>query len=107
MQNCTKCGAKGTENASFCTVCGAVFGTLVAIPDNPRSLIAVVLASVGLLMCGPFTAVPGFLMARSILAGQASRRDRVLSRLAQGLALPACAISILLIAVFALAPAKP
>ena len=82
-------------------------GTLVAIPDNPRSLIAGVLASVGLLLCGPFTAVPGFLMARSILAGQASRRDRVLSRLAQGLALTACAISILLIAVFALAPAKP
>ena len=107
MQKCTKCGAIGTENAPFCSVCGAVFGSLAAIPDNPKSLMAVGLASLGLLICGPFTAVPAFLMAREILAGPVSPRDRVLGRLAQGLALVSCAIWILLIAVFALAPAKP
>jgi hypothetical protein len=72
MQKCIKCGAKGTQNASFCSVCGAVFGPLAVIPDNPKSFIAIALAAMGFLICGPFTGIPAFLMARSILAGPVS-----------------------------------
>ncbi len=102
MQNCTKCGAKGTQNASFCSVCGAVFGPLTAIPDNPKSLIALGLGAAGFLICGPFTGIPAFLMARSILAGPVSPRDAVLGRLAWWLSLAACAIWFLMIAFFAI-----
>lgn len=101
MQKCTKCGAKGTENAPFCTVCGTVFSTLAAIPDNPKSLIALGLAAMGFLICGPFTGIPALLMARSVLAGPVSPRDAVLGRIAWWLSVAACVVWFLMIAFFA------
>ena len=72
MKTCV-CGAANLPTAAFCNNCGApVLAQQSYVPPPPvayrsQATIAIILAIVGLVMCGPLTTVPGIFFAKQDL----------------------------------------
>ncbi len=125
---CPRCGGFNPANSLFCSNCGLQFGMTagpanqqgptappyypppppptypVPAPKSNRGLIAMICAVLGFIACGPFTSVPGIVLAKmemdAIREGRAPQSGENTAKWAFYLSIAATAISVLMICVY-------
>ena len=126
---CPRCGGVNPVNSLFCSNCGMQFGVPAGLPNQQvppvattyypppppptypvpaaksnRALIAMICAVLGFVACGPFTSVPGIVLAKmemdSIRDGRAPQSGENTAKWAFYLSIAATVISVLMICVY-------
>lgn len=105
------CGAANLPTATFCNNCGAPVLTQNHYVPPPvqyksRAMMAIILAIVGLVLCGPLTTVPGILFAKqdidAVKEGRAPQSISGTAKIAFWLNIGATVVSVLLCGFFSL-----